>query len=111
MALRNVIESIIPGNLPVQTAYVIGKKMGKTLHMVMDPSPFARCCWTGLMNYPKSLVHKESFFVRPLGITVSFAEGAQVAVQRRAVAPAFSHRNMLNLSPIMTALQSVQRSD
>jgi cytochrome P450 len=55
-----------------------------------------------LDDYPKSLVTKN--LLKPaIGESLFIAEGAHWRWQRRAAAPVFSARNMLNLSPIMTA--------
>eukprot|EP00919_Chromeraceae_sp_WS-2016_P009420 GHVR01022110.1.p1 GENE.GHVR01022110.1~~GHVR01022110.1.p1 ORF type:complete len:450 (+),score=41.12 GHVR01022110.1:661-2010(+) len=99
MARRNVL-SIIP-ELAVKQPMVSGK-MGKRWHMVMDPIAIRETLLDRVDDYPKSLVTKN--LLRPaIGESLFIAEGAQWRWQRRAVAPAFSHRNMLNLSPIMTA--------
>lgn len=99
MARRNVL-SIIP-ELAVKQPMVSGK-MGKRWHMVMDPIAIREMLLDRVDDYPKSLVTKN--LLRPaIGKSLFIAEGAQWRWQRRAVAPAFSHRNMLNLSPIMTA--------
>jgi len=99
MARRNVL-SIIP-ELAVKQPMVSGK-MGKRWHMVMDPTAIREMLLDRVDDYPKSQVTKN--LLRPaIGDSLFIAEGAQWRWQRRAVAPAFSHRNMLNLSPIMTA--------
>jgi len=104
MARRNVL-SIIP-EIAVKQPMVSGK-MGKRWHMVMDPTAIREILLDRVDGYPKSLVTKN--LLRPaIGDSLFIAEGAHWRWQRRAVAPAFSHRNMLNLSPIMTA--AAQRS-
>lgn len=104
MARRNVL-SIIP-EIAVKQPMVSGK-MGKRWHMVMDPTAIREMLLDRVDDYPKSLVTKN--LLRPaIGDSLFIAEGAHWRWQRRAVAPAFSHRNMLNLSPIMTA--AAQRS-
>ncbi|MCF7748806.1 cytochrome P450 [Sulfitobacter sp. M39] len=104
MARRNVL-SIIP-EIAVKQPMVSGK-MGKRWHMVMDPTAIREMLLDRVDDYPKSLVTKN--LLRPaIGESLFIAEGAHWRWQRRAVAPAFSHRNMLNLSPIMTA--AAQRS-
>ncbi|QLL43605.1 cytochrome P450 [Sulfitobacter pontiacus] len=104
MARRNVL-SIIP-EIAVKQPMVSGK-MGKRWHMVMDPTAIREILLDRVDDYPKSLVTKN--LLRPaIGDSLFIAEGAHWRWQRRAVAPAFSHRNMLNLSPIMTA--AAQRS-
>ncbi|WP_386175674.1 cytochrome P450 [Sulfitobacter sp. R86518] len=104
MARRNVL-SIIP-EIAVKQPMVSGK-MGKRWHMVMDPTAIREMLLDRVDDYPKSLMTKN--LLRPaIGESLFIAEGAHWRWQRRAVAPAFSHRNMLNLSPIMTA--AAQRS-
>ena len=104
MARRNVL-SIIP-EIAVKQPMVSGK-MGKRWHMVMDPTAIREMLLDRVDDYPKSLVTKN--LLRPaIGDSLFIAEGAHWRWQRRAVAPAFSHRNILNLSPIMTA--AAQRS-
>ena len=104
MARRNVL-SIIP-EIAVKQPMVSGK-MGKRWHMVMDPTAIREMLLDRVDDYPKSLVTKN--LLRPaIGDSLFIAEGAHWRWQRRAVAPAFSHRNMLNLSPIRTA--AAQRS-
>ena len=104
MARRNVL-SIIP-EIAVKQPMVSGK-MGKRWHMVMDPTAIREMLLDRVDDYPKSLVTKN--LLRPaIGDSLFIAEGAHWRWHRRAVAPAFSHRNMLNLSPIMTA--AAQRS-
>ena len=104
MARRNVL-SIIP-EIAVKQPMVSGK-MGKRWHMVMDPTAIREMLLDRVDDYPKSLVTKN--LLRPaIGDSLFIVEGAHWRWQRRAVAPAFSHRNMLNLSPIMTA--AAQRS-
>ncbi|WP_340241831.1 cytochrome P450 [Sulfitobacter pontiacus] len=104
MARRNVL-SIIP-EIAVKQPMVSGK-MGKRWHMVMDPTAIREMLLDRVDDYPKSLVTKN--LLRPaIGDSLFIAEGAHWRWQRRAVAPAFSHRNMVNLSPIMTA--AAQRS-
>ncbi|EAP82008.1 hypothetical protein NAS141_09721 [Sulfitobacter sp. NAS-14.1] len=86
---------------------MVSGKMGKRWHMVMDPTAIREMLLDRVDDYPKSLVTKNP--LRPaIGESLFIAEGAHWRWQRRAVAPAFSHRNMLNLSPIMTA--AAQRS-
>ncbi|HCI99526.1 MAG TPA: cytochrome P450 [Sulfitobacter sp.] len=86
---------------------MVSGKMGKRWHMVMDPTAIREMLLDRVDDYPKSLVTKN--LLRPaIGDSLFIAEGAHWRWQRRAVAPAFSHRNMLNLSPIMTA--AAQRS-
>merc|ERR1712147_94982 len=68
----------------------------------MDPGAIRRILLEELDNYPKSQVTKN--LLRPaIGESLFIAEGAHWRWQRRAAAPVFSHRNVMNLAPVMTA--------
>lgn len=98
MARRNVL-SIIP-EIATRQPMVSGKT-GKRWHMVMDPGAIRQILLDRVEDYPKSLVTKN--LLKPaIGDSLFIAEGAHWRWQRRAAAPVFSHRNVLNLSPIMT---------
>ncbi|QFT57792.1 putative bifunctional P-450/NADPH-P450 reductase 2 [Sulfitobacter sp. THAF37] len=98
-ARRNVL-SIIP-DIATRQPMVSGKT-GKRWHMVMDPGAIREVLLDRLDDYPKSLVTKN--LLKPaIGESLFIAEGAHWRWQRRAAAPVFSHRNVMNLSPIMTA--------
>ena len=97
-ARRNVL-SIIP-EIATRQPMVSGRT-GKRWHMVMDPGALRRILLERLDDYPKSLVTKN--LLRPaIGESLFIAEGAHWRWQRRAAAPVFSHRNVMNLAPIMT---------
>ncbi|TDT75478.1 cytochrome P450 [Litoreibacter halocynthiae] len=98
-AQRNLIE-IIP-EIALHQPIVTGK-MGKPWHMVMDPDAIRQILRDRLDDYPKSDVTKN--ILRPaIGDSLFVAEGAHWRWQRRAAAPVFSHRNVANLAPIMSA--------
>lgn len=98
-ARRNLIE-IIP-EIALHQPIVSGK-MGVPWHMVMDPEANRRILRDRLEDYPKSDVTKN--ILRPaIGDSMFVAEGAHWRWQRRAAAPVFSHRNVANLAPIMSA--------
>ncbi|RLJ40777.1 cytochrome P450 [Litoreibacter meonggei] len=98
-AQRNLLE-IIP-EIALHQPIVTGK-MGKPWHMVMDPDAIRRILRDRLDDYPKSDVTKN--ILRPaIGDSLFVAEGAHWRWQRRAAAPVFSHRNVANLAPIMSA--------
>jgi len=98
-ARRNVL-SIIP-QIATRQPMVSGRT-GKRWHMVMDPDAIKTMLLEKLDNYPKSVVTKN--LLRPaIGESLFIAEGAHWRWQRRAAAPVFSHRNVMNLAPIMTA--------
>ncbi|MDF1729457.1 MAG: cytochrome P450 [Sulfitobacter sp.] len=97
-ARRNVL-SIIP-QIAVKQPMVSGKT-GKRWHMVMDPGAIRHILLDRLEDYPKSDVTKN--LLRPaIGESLFIAEGAHWRWQRRAAAPVFSHRNVMNLAPIMS---------
>ncbi|MBQ0804347.1 MAG: cytochrome P450 [Sulfitobacter sp.] len=99
MARRNIL-SIIPAIATKQP--MVSGKTGKRWHMVVDPAAIREMLLDRLDDYPKSLVTKN--LLKPaIGESLFIAEGAHWRWQRRAAAPVFSPRNMLNLAPIMTA--------
>ncbi|MGJ8615186.1 MAG: cytochrome P450 [Sulfitobacter sp.] len=99
MARRNVL-SIIPDIATKQP--MVSGKTGKRWHMVMDPGAIRHILLDGLEDYPKSVVTKN--LLKPaIGDSLFIAEGAHWRWQRRTAAPVFSHRNVMNLAPIMTA--------
>lgn len=99
MARRNVL-SIIPDIATKQP--MVSGKTGKRWHMVMDPAAIRQILLDRLDDYPKSVVTKN--LLKPaIGESLFIAEGAHWRWQRRAAAPVFSHRNVMNLAPIMTA--------
>lgn len=99
-AARKNLLSIIP-EIAVTQPMVSGRT-GKRWHMVMDPASIRRILLENLDNYPKSVVTKN--LLRPaIGDSLFIAEGAHWRWQRRAAAPVFSHRNVMNLAPIMAA--------
>jgi cytochrome P450 len=99
-AARENVLSIIP-DIATRQPMVSGRT-GKRWHMVTDPGAIRRMLLEELDNYPKSLVTKN--LLRPaIGESLFIAEGAHWRWQRRAAAPVFSHRNVMNLAPVMTA--------
>ncbi|MDU8912899.1 cytochrome P450 [Aestuariicoccus sp. MJ-SS9] len=99
-ASRRNILSIIP-DIATRQPMVSGKT-GVRWHMVMDPGALRRILLEKLDDYPKSDVTKN--LLRPaIGESLFIAEGAHWRWQRRTAAPVFSHRNVMNLAPIMTS--------
>ncbi|MDG2340261.1 MAG: cytochrome P450 [Paracoccaceae bacterium] len=97
-ARKNVL-SILP-EIATRQPMVSGKT-GIRWHMVMDPTALKRVLRDKLPDYPKSGVTKS--LLRPaIGNSLFIAEGSHWHWQRRATAPAFSHRNVSALSPVMT---------
>ncbi|MFK7943811.1 MAG: cytochrome P450 [Paracoccaceae bacterium] len=98
-ARRNVLE-IIPAICYVQP--MITGWMGTRWHMVQDPGAMKRIYLDNANNYPKS--EQMNRMLRPaVGNSLFTAEGAAWRWQRRAVAPVFAQRNVVALSPVMTA--------
>lgn len=104
---KNVLN-IIP-DIATRQPMVSGT-MALRWHMAMDPTALRRVMIENVENYPKSAVTKN--LLRPaIGDSMFNAEGAHWRWQRQAAAPTFSARNILGLSPIMTAAaaESVDR--
>lgn len=98
MARNNVLR-IIPEIATSQP--IVSGKTGKRWHMVMDPGAIREMLLDRLDQYPKSVVTKN--LLKPaIGESIFIAEGAEWRWQRRTAAPVFTHRNMMNLAPIMT---------
>lgn len=99
LARRNVLQ-IIP-ELALRQPIVSGKT-GIRWHMVMDPKSLRHVLTERVEDYPKSDVTK--LILKPaVGESLFVAEGAHWRWQRRALAPAFAHRNISGLGPVMTA--------
>lgn len=100
LAARQNVLSIIP-DIATRQPMVSGKT-GKRWHMVMDPTALRRMLLENVENYPKSQVTKN--LLKPaIGESLFIAEGAHWRWQRRAAAPVFSQRNVMNLSPIISS--------
>lgn len=98
-ASRENILSIIPEVATRQK--IVSGRTGKRWHMVMDPPSIRHMLLDALQDYPKSVVTKN--LLRPaIGESLFIAEGDHWRWQRRTAAPAFTHRNMMGLAPIMT---------
>ncbi|MDQ2095759.1 cytochrome P450 [Rhodalgimonas zhirmunskyi] len=96
-ARRNLLE-ILP-DLAVRQPMVSGRT-GIRWHMVMEPAAIRRMLLENIDNYPKSVTTKN--LLKPaIGDSLFIAEGAHWRWQRRAAAPAFSHRNVSALGPVM----------
>jgi cytochrome P450 len=106
-ARRNVLE-IIPAisySRPIVTGEVL-----RRWHMLADPSGYKRVMLDNLANYPKSEIMRR--MLRPaIGESLFNADGPEWKWQRQAVAPVFTHRNVVALAPAMsaTAARAVQR--
>ncbi|MEM1075658.1 MAG: cytochrome P450 [Pseudomonadota bacterium] len=101
--MRENILNIIP-EVATRDPVVSGRT-GKRWHMIMEPAALQQVLLERLDNYPKSVVTKN--LLRPaIGDSLFIAEGAHWRWQRRTAAPAFSHRHVSALGPIMTAAAS-----
>lgn len=99
MARSNVLQ-MIPKS--ATTEPIVSGQTGKRWHMITDPNAIREVLLERLEQYPKSIVTKN--LLRPaIGESLFIAEGAHWRWQRRTAAPVFSHRNMMNLAPIMTS--------
>src|ERR1700761_7813525 len=99
IARRNVLE-IIPSYAYRQP--IVSGEMLVRWHMLADPGGMKRVMLDNLANYPKSEIMRR--MLRPaIGESLFNADGAEWKWQRRAVAPVFTHRNVVALAPAMTA--------
>jgi cytochrome P450 len=96
---RNILE-LIP---EIAThAPIITNSSGARWHMILDPDALRHVLRDRVEDYPKSDVTK--LILGPgIGKSIFIAEGQEWLWQRRTAAPAFSHRNVANLAPVMTA--------
>ncbi len=98
MVRANVLQ-MIPERALSQP--IVSGTVGKRWHMITDPGAVREILLDRLDQYPKSIVTKN--LLRPaIGESLFIAEGAHWRWQRRTAAPVFSHRNVMNLSPVMT---------
>ena len=106
VARRNVLE-LIP--LLSYRQPIVSGKMLMRWHMLADPAGMKRVMLDNLANYPKSEIMRR--MLRPaIGDSLFNADGADWKWQRQAVAPVFTHRNVLALAPAMTATASRARA-
>lgn len=98
-ARRNVL-SILPDIATKQP--VVSGRTGVRWHMLMETQAIREVLLERLDDYPKSNVTK-NLLEPAIGDSLFIAEGAHWRWQRRAAAPVFTHRNVTNLGPVMTA--------
>ena len=99
IARRNVLE-IIPA-LAYRQPIVSGEMLVRW-HMLADPAGLKRVMLDNVANYPKSEIMRR--MLRPaIGESLFNADGTDWKWQRQAVAPVFTHRNVVALAPAMTA--------
>ncbi|MCV3271597.1 cytochrome P450 [Roseobacter sinensis] len=98
--MRENVLNIIP-EIATRQAVVSGRT-ARRWHMIMHPPSIRQMLLDRVEDYPKSVVTKN--LLRPaVGDSLFIAEGQHWRWQRRLAAPAFSHRNVRNLAPVMTA--------
>lgn len=98
-ARRNALE-IIPA-LAYRQPIVSGDTLVRW-HMLADPAGLKRVLLDNQQNYPKSEIMRR--MLRPaIGESLFNADGAAWKWQRQAVAPIFTHRNVVALTPAMSA--------
>ena len=99
IARRNVLE-IIPSYAYRQP--IVSGEILVRWHMLADPAGMKRVMLENLGNYPKSEIMRR--MLRPaIGESLFNADGADWKWQRQAVAPVFTHRNVVALAPAMSA--------
>ena len=99
IARRNVLE-IIPSYAYRQP--IVSGDILVRWHMMADPAGMKRVMLDNLANYPKSEIMRR--MLRPaIGESLFNADGADWRWQRQAVAPVFTHRNVVALAPAMSA--------
>jgi cytochrome P450 len=81
---------------------IVSGQTVKRWHMIMEPGSIKRVLLEKLDDYPKSDVTK-SLLSPAIGNSLFIAEGAHWRWQRRAAAPAFAHRSVSALGPVMSA--------
>ncbi|WP_298844378.1 cytochrome P450 [uncultured Roseobacter sp.] len=97
--MQENLLSIIPQAATEQK--ILSGRTGTRWHMVMHPPALREILLERVADYPKSVVTRN--LLRPaVGDSLFVAEGAHWRWQRRAAAPAFSHRNIASLGPVMT---------
>jgi cytochrome P450 len=98
-ARRNALE-IIPA-LAYRQPIVSGDMLVRW-HMLADPAGLKRVLLDNQDNYPKSEIMRR--MLRPaIGESLFNADGPEWKWQRQAVAPIFTHRNVVALAPAMSA--------
>ena len=98
-ASRQNLLTIIPEASTRQP--IVSGRTGTRWHMLTDPAAIRHVLLENVDNYPKSIVTKN--LLRPaIGDSLFIAEGKHWRWQRRTAAPAFSHRNVAALAPVMT---------
>jgi cytochrome P450 len=98
-ASRQNLLTIIPEVSTRQP--IVSGRTGTPWHMLTDPAAIRHVLLEAVESYPKSRVTKN--LLRPaIGESLFIAEGKHWRWQRRTAAPAFSHRNVTALAPVMS---------
>ena len=98
-ARRNAL-TVVP-----RLAYLQPIVSGRTLsrwHMIMEPGALKRLLLDKVHAYPKAPIMKR-MLTPAVGQSLFTTEGAEWRWRRRAVAPVFAHRNVVALTPFMSA--------
>tara|TARA_B110000879_G_scaffold208471_1_gene294132 strand:+ start:53 stop:1492 length:1440 start_codon:yes stop_codon:yes gene_type:complete len=98
--MRDNLLLAIPAQTLEQEIYS-GSTMMKRWHMIMEPTELKRVLLDAVDEYPKSDVTK-TLLSPAIGDSLFIAEGAHWRWQRRATAPAFAHRSVTALGPVMS---------
>lgn len=99
--MRDNLLLAIPAQTLEQQIYS-GSTMSLGWHMIMEPAAIKRVLLDAVDDYPKSRVTK-TLLSPAIGDSLFIAEGAHWRWQRRATAPAFAHRSVAALGPVMSA--------
>ncbi len=81
---------------------VISGRLVSRWHMVMEPGALKRILLDKVDAYPKAPIMKR-MLTPAIGQSLFTTEGAEWRWRRRAVAPVFAHRNVVELTPFMSA--------
>ncbi len=81
---------------------VVSGKVFTRWHMVMEPGANKRMLLDKVDAYPKAPIMKR-MLTPAVGQSLFTTEGAEWRWRRRAVAPVFAHRNVVALTPFMSA--------
>ncbi len=89
--------------IPAQAleAPIVSGQTVQRWHMIMEPGAIRRVLLERLDDYPKSNVTK-ALLSPAIGNSLFIAEGSHWRWQRRAAAPAFAHRSVAALGPVMS---------
>jgi len=98
-ARRNAL-TIVPRLAYLQP--IVSGRMLSRWHMVMEPGALKRILLDKVDAYPKAPIMKR-MLTPAVGQSLFTTEGAEWRWRRRAAAPVFAHRNVVALTPFMSA--------